>query len=265
MSVATIKHLDKHKVNKDCYMKKLPFKCKTCGRCFLRKDNLKRHAYSKYCVASTSYIKDIEDLSDDDEIDNETNQAETIVQDISDNQSDKETYKCDKCDVVFNLLQNLRSHKCLANSTKNHHSSKYDCDICNKSFTPDELLELHKKAHSPFHKQKTFKKTKTKLKTIDPRPFKCTNCGIGFSRESKLKGHKLKKLCDPELDPLQFKRNFQAIKHKANTKNILQICNVCGDDLRNVSSLKRHKKYKCSVRRNIFAMYVARHLIQGLI
>lgn len=139
---ATNKLLEKHNVAKDCYLKKWPFKCKICGRCFLRKDNLIRHAYSKYCVAPTSYINDFKDLSDDDGSDDAeddgTNQSEIIEQ------------------VINSQLD----------STTNIEPPKYDCDICNKSFTPNELLELHKKAHS----HKTAEETEPKQET-DPMPF----------------------------------------------------------------------------------------------
>lgn len=265
------------------------------------------------CVApnppSISKLWEFEDLSEDDGIDDDDvdglddittspngseeviikieknilDQSETVKKDQPEQMVD-ETYKCDKCDAVFNLPQSLRFHRCISKKvtdiSKNIDSNeikvlkefpKYKCEICTDSFTSNEILEKHKKNHSPkvkhkcdkcqtsfnlpqaltYHKCNTIVKvTTTSNPIVDQKPFKCNICGIGFTRELSLKGHRLTKLCNPEADPLQMKKKCKAIEDDTDVR-IIQICNVCGEDFKNPASLRRHKNFKCSEKTHI--------------
>lgn len=49
----------------------------------------------------------------------------------------------------------------------------YECNICNKTFSGEKELKVHKTIH------------------LGPKPFKCDICHIGVSRRSHLRRHKL--------------------------------------------------------------------------
>jgi len=106
-------------------------------------------------------------------------------------------FECNPCDLSFKNNKELRIHK------KEHHVSKkiHSCDMCSKSFTIKEKLNLHKMTHT------------------GEKPHTCDLCNKSFNQLGNLNTH-IKKI------------------HSGDAPKFA--CNVCGHVLSSKYTLKKH-------------------------
>ena len=108
-------------------------------------------------------------------------------------------YSCDNCDKRFPFPSQLKTHRKVHLSSKEH-----ECQQCFKRYK--NLGELTK--HLAVHSNKTWKCEKCKYTCKDPRNLKahrhthgdstryfCDKCKSGFNHYQQLKRHRIKNDC----------------------------------------------------------------------
>ena len=78
-------------------------------------------------------------------------------------------YQCDKCELKFYRLYNLKIHK--RTQHKELAGCSFQCDICSKTFISKSRLEEHMNTHT------------------GAKPFICDKCGKGFQNDSNRRNH----------------------------------------------------------------------------
>ena len=173
-------------------------------------------------------------------------------------------YACGRCHAEFNLIARMKVH------LKAHVERKtYNCTTCSVSFRTKGKLAEHRKMHKTEKTHKCPKCDETFKKMIllrrhmrshqDIKPYECRICGSRFSYASSLKEHALNKhlgerpfKCS-ECDQ-GFTRQINLLEHmRMHTGERPFKCSKCDQSFARKSGLKSHmishtgeKKHMCS-------------------
>ncbi|XP_005093808.1 zinc finger protein 62 [Aplysia californica] len=157
------------------HIKEKPFLCQKCNKEFPNSNALKKHVLMHrrpyrcdMCKASFSHrllLEAHKRKHSDKERDEETADYGVL--------EDKSGYYCKHCDKKltkkYRMMSHIRSHL---------NQRPFECQICNKCFSCQYMLQKHKKSHAT--------------------PFICDKCGVTFSRKFFLNMHKKKMHCSEE-------------------------------------------------------------------
>ncbi|CAG0902627.1 unnamed protein product, partial [Cyprideis torosa] len=168
----------------------------------------------------------------------------------------KDMIKCFRCSKVFKSLECLKGH-----NRRLHLAEKgnFVCDICNKSFTRQDLCRAHKRtAHSPASeavcpvcgKQVKRRSLTEHLHAYHPgegkSPFKCEQCSKTFKFDSSYKQH-LKLMHDSEAKGFLCQICGQKFRRKDNLTDHIAVhgeptleCSQCGKRFRRKGRLAEH-------------------------
>ena len=164
-------------------------------------------------------------------------------------------YQCNDCNKCFKILTNAQRHvacrhmnenekvfKChydncnkrfalwrMLNQHKNIHSSRFECNICNRKCSDFGKLTIHKRIHSgekpyacnicrrKFSTLGDLKKHKDGVHNVNGKEFKCAICAKSFGLQAALNSHK----------------NLHTSKYQ---------CKICGKKNQSNAHLKIHIK-----------------------
>uniref|UniRef100_A0A8R1YW40 C2H2-type domain-containing protein n=1 Tax=Pristionchus pacificus TaxID=54126 RepID=A0A8R1YW40_PRIPA len=125
-------------------------------------------------------------------------------------------YKCPHCHRRFSRKGNARAHV-MSHSDDIEVTLPYKCDSCDKRFAWVHTLERHMTKHLPnFKKKKSIRANFSA--TNEKKHIKCKICGKSYS---------------------PFVYAYHKETHLAEIKRRHK-CELCGDDFRNATNLKRH-------------------------
>lgn len=134
-------------------------------------------------------------------------------------------FKCKTCNKAFASAQNLRWHK-------HTHTKSFKCDTCGAQFGSNYNLSRHKTSHA------------------SEKRYVCEDCGDCFSHSSNLSKHKSKglniNLVCTECG-LKFCTEYRLRAHKhQHAKETELICELCGVQYAHKSSLHKHMRNRHS-------------------
>ncbi|KAK2723160.1 gastrula zinc finger protein XlCGF57.1-like isoform X2 [Artemia franciscana] len=181
-------------------------------------------------------------------------------------------FRCSSCSCVFSQKIQRDSHMCTMGLNKiSDVETQYSCLTCQKVFTNKKELYIHLKLHSVVHKKMSFicvlceKKFDTNhARTIhykndhpDEKPYRCEECGKGFSHKSTLYSHKITHADNPSFECPEckkpFKRRDSFTEHLLIHKGPRHQCPHCTKRFVQKSNLIRHirihsgeKPYQCT-------------------
>ncbi|KAF7269236.1 hypothetical protein GWI33_017693 [Rhynchophorus ferrugineus] len=143
---------------KHYHLGKLPFKCENCYSEFLTREEynhcLKRHNNELDCMENNSLT--LKDFSGNAPYENDALSISIIAETPADHNlvpNENGDYVCDVCKRIFNSSTGLLRHKVRKHHQKNR--KKYfikgmknaKCDICNREFSTQSYMQLHRKLH----------------------------------------------------------------------------------------------------------------------
>ncbi|CAO1357306.1 unnamed protein product [Diamesa serratosioi] len=186
------------------------------------------------------------------------------------------THMCHHCGKKYRILSQLTRH--IKTSHDSTTSNDFVCDICGYNIKHRANLTRHMKSrHLKLKRFKclqcTIERTFTTKNSLDQHtynshqveaPYKCVACNRGFPTESNLRSHnknfdcksdKKRKACNSGLYVLEVKGEYHCKlcncvyssldkfrSHYKSKHRFSLICNVCGQQMGNYTSLIRHKK-----------------------
>ena len=113
-------------------------------------------------------------------------------------------HQCNICDKIFTKNYILEKHKRMVHMGEKNHS----CTTCDKSFATAQVLKQHILTHT------------------GEKPYVCDICGMGFTTGSHFKIHRL--------------------KHTSDNSNVKSFpCRHCGKEFRQNARRKEHEEYVC--------------------
>lgn len=131
-------------------------------------------------------------------------------------------FKCHQCSKVFKSKKVLKKHLFIHTGIK-----RFCCDVCKKTFRYQSEVTAHRKSH-------------------EKPTFQCDICSAMFIHKSHLATHRRKHLnefvewckeCNLGFVSKSLFTKHQNLVHK----NLKLMCDICGDRLSSLSSLKEHK------------------------
>merc|ERR1719431_1190865 len=143
-------------------------------------------------------------------------------------QNDKKAFCCNLCYISFKYNSNLSKHvktlhtneMHLLNIEVNESLLKYSCDLCDKRFVAEHILQYHKKYQ---HKEMPDKLTYCRL------------CYVNFKSSSQLKAHK-KNIHSSKEEMDTFKINLEK-------SSLLHGCKFCSKRFLTKNILSYHNLY----------------------
>lgn len=175
-----------------------------------------------------------------------------------------EKYKCSICDLYFTSALELKKH-----NSKLHKISpppkekKFECYQCDKKYSSNHLLQMHKKSHDNLKEYKCGTEN-CSFETNSPydlnnhikrmhnpvRPYACTICKRAFKRRCDLKNHidtvhtNIKTYVKCEIcEAIVLERGLSSHminRHSEKAKYKPFVCTICGKSERYEKNLQRH-------------------------
>ena len=165
------------------------WKCEKCDKTFLKNRNLKIHFQNTHGEKNKIPCPQCGKVFI---------RYNSISRHIRDIHEKRRAHKCDICHMTFNRPVHLYDHIQSCHTTRVKADTRYECDICGRTFSQINAVTLHKK----FLHTKNFSK------------FKCDICGKYFQSQGILNNH---------YKLLHEKGNFQ--------------CKICGHESKNRGAL----------------------------
>lgn len=218
-----------------------PYKCTTCEKSFKRMSEMNNHMQihtgvtytcdmcgliSRNKVSFRTHIRRVHrrDFRHRCEQCGKKFMSKYDLEDHKTRHSDK-SIVCDDCGNVFLQKSYLVAHKRLMHEVQK--MSKYQCDLCNKSFASERNLHSHANLHlqtflcaqcgkecATSYGLKLHERTHT-----DKKPYQCKSCPKAFAREEALSLHRV-----------------------IHTGNKPYKCDICGRTFAQRSSMKKHHR-----------------------
>ncbi|KAL3282401.1 hypothetical protein HHI36_005586 [Cryptolaemus montrouzieri] len=228
-SFSRANHLKRHLLS---HSEEKPHICEICTKCFNRKDHLTQHL--KLHLKSTDEV-------------------------------------CDICFKPFHRADHLAKHKASKHGIgqKIMGEKKYECDICQKSFTTEKYRDVHVKGHLGMKKfgckicEKTFISKShlnehQKFHNEHSKKFLCSECGQRFIRNDYLvihmRRHRGEKPFKCKFCGKGFPRTTDLTVHERyHTGEKTHLCTICGRGFGRAYNLTVHmrthtgeKPYQCT-------------------
>lgn len=183
-----------------------------------------------------------------------------MTQHIKDFHSVIRKYQCNLCENSFKNLNGLRAH------IKNH-NKKFECEICFKMFPTQGHLKQHKKrchenpgnyeceiCNKKFNTRQAILIHQRTHEKNRPKPHKCPHCDyatdLKYSYNSHIKLHERKSKQPAVVNTIKCSKCPALLKNKrALAQHLRHVhisipwqCDLCGNYLKTLQSLKRHIK-----------------------
>lgn len=237
---------------KQFHLGKFPYKCDFCFSEFAARSMYDVHMEKHKFDADSFMTKDSLTLQDfptaELSIVKTTPVVEMSKNEVHVENGDMLEFACDMCTSAFSSANGLFRHKARKHNQKN--KKKYfikgmknaRCDICNRDFSTQSYLQLHKKLHlrnGPNYKGKVFKNKYAKTAQNDsiedtqhPEPVANNSMTVEQNSERKTVTE-VPKTTNSENDssePIVKTKSPQSIKIKINLKNLKQTSESMDED-----------------------------------
>lgn len=163
-----------------------------------------------------------------------------IIEDDDDNHAQvKKSFPCDKCERIFNRLDNFKRHI----SIKHDKQRRFKCSECAKIYAFKQSLEFHMTTvHSGLKIE------------LEKQPVKCEKCDKICASAKALNIHTTIKHCPEELKlncdhcGKLFRKKELLDKHRFQVHQIRDFLNCvdCGENFKEFGDFKQHKCAKSS-------------------
>uniref|UniRef100_A0A336LU99 CSON000077 protein n=1 Tax=Culicoides sonorensis TaxID=179676 RepID=A0A336LU99_CULSO len=208
---ASVIELEKHK--KTVHTPNKSHKCKECGKCFTKSNDLLKHTRIHLNIRPYSCS-----------ICSKSFTHQTSLRNHQAVHSGLKPFICSYCGASFSYAGNLKVH------IRSHTNEKpFECHVCNKTFARTANLNEHLRTHT------------------QEKPHKCTFCGKQFTSSSTLSKHKKTHSGIKKHECGVCKKRFTEMAHlskhvRIHTGEKPYKCSVCLKDFRRSDTLKVHFK-----------------------
>lgn len=189
--------------------------CPVCKKFFKSPQSLEQHMKALHTLPSTQNLEDPLDISSD----SKTNTASkapislTVGDESDDDETLDQSFKCNKCSVIFGSRKFLEQHTCTDDS------KVFKCLECNQDFDSKKILDMHI----------AYKHKKT---------FKCEKCDVTFDGKVFLENH-MKTVHDDDDDDEEEEEDEPPIRSLRSKANPFR-CSVCHKSLLSQTQLDYH-------------------------
>ncbi|XP_053093255.1 histone-lysine N-methyltransferase PRDM9-like isoform X2 [Pangasianodon hypophthalmus] len=189
--------------------------------------------------------------------------SDTLHNNITHGQMQKELYHCSKCGKDFISVYNLSKHQCVHAREK-----PFPCTQCGKTFTYQRNLGQHQRIHTgekPYHCSQCGKsfnngsnyRQHQRIHTGE-KPYHCSQCGKSFTNQCHLRQHQHIHTGEKPFHCSQCGKSFNQQRYLERHKSIHTgekpyYCSQCGKSFNRQSHLQTHerihtgeKPYHCS-------------------
>ncbi|XP_067627902.1 zinc finger protein 431 [Eurosta solidaginis] len=237
-------------------IKKLPYQCPKCLRCFTSRDKVIKHAEYEHSNIIYSTAVRIRKHVVCNKCDKKYELSQRKRHELRCDGKMK-TYQCKICNEIFANRTKLMNHKREMHSFDPQADSPFRCEICGNTYRTRIQLRFHVKRHDARNFKcnqcnRTFIRhhdlKKHQLIHTGELPYKCDICSASYRYTHALRDHKERIhlnetfICKVSGCEAQFRTRSQLNDHKYKHIGNPYKCERCSKDFLRRESLRRHSK-----------------------